>query len=437
MRKFYSVCMAVLLLSLWAGCGEDVDDPVLDSSVNATLAGLSVSVSGMTPAFNPSMYSYSLTTDAAELTVTPSAGSSSAVVKVNGAVVQSGSGSVVQLVSGLNYIAVAVTDSSDQLTLNKSYLITVNRVASGPRLEIRYAGTALTNGATVDLGQVPAGSPQTVFIAFTNTGNSNLLFNAGTPRAVLSGASAFSVSQDLPASAAPLGGGLLQLQVLVPDGNSYQSVLYITNNGPVSPFAVNLKAEGLADTASLLTNLYITEWADVGSDVDYIELRNFGTQTLYLDTDFRINFGTATSASLVSWGIGNDTNQWQAVSAGDIAVAPGEIIIVADSDLFNATDGTANYDQFITWGMPAGTKVFTSTEATLLGSGDRLSDNQAWLSHNSRSWSYTPSAADFASIGTSTLSSLKVGFDPAVSSSSNASNWVNTTATGRSIGTWE
>ena len=76
-------------------------------------------------------------------------------------------------------------------------------------------------------------------------------------------------------------------------------------------------------------------------------------------------------------------------------------------------------------------KLLLSNQSTLLGSGDRLDDGQAYLKDdNANSWSRTPTSSDWgtANVGTSTYSCLKTSFNFG-DNSSLASFWGNGTAT--------
>lgn len=427
--------MSVLFLT---GCFEDATDPVLNRQLNADLSDLMISPGDLSPAFSTAVSVYSTAVQTNLLRVSATAAGDEAQVYVNGIRSVSGQPVNVSLSQGQNAVTVIVQDRVDGVSKTKRYVLNVTRLGSGPALTVGYNGLVLESGAVVDLGLLVSGLSNSITFGITNTGSSELQFTGTPARAVMSGDSEFSLLQDLPATLASTSNSEMKVEFAPASDGVFSNTVYITNNSALSPFVINFIGEGSSDPVSLLTNLYITEWADAGTDVDYIELRNFGTTALFIDSTLRINFGSSTSASLVSWGTSNDTNQWQDVSAGSVMIAPGEVIVVTDSDLLNPTDGTVNYDKFVNdWSMPAETKVFMSSESTLIGSNDRLDENRAWLSYNSTQWGHTPTTADFTPVGTGTYSTLKTGFDPAVSSSSNADNWLNGSTEYRTPGTWE
>jgi hypothetical protein len=165
------------------------------------------------------------------------------------------------------------------------------------------------------------------------------------------------------------------------------------------------------------TPLLINEWADGSSNVDYIELKNFGAASVLVDSNLRINFGGGTSASLTAYlndGEGDPGNSI-ALGAG-VSIAPGEIILVVDSDVAIANITTIRgYNGFTG-------KIFLSDESTLIGTNDRLDDNQASLSNGAQTWSQT--AFPFTA-GTSTYSALKASFVFGVDVTTLDTNWCN------------
>ncbi|MEQ9364402.1 MAG: lamin tail domain-containing protein, partial [Leptospirales bacterium] len=122
------------------------------------------------------------------------------------------------------------------------------------------------------------------------------------------------------------------------------------------------------------TPLLINEWADAGTNVDYIEIKNFGAAAVPVDSNLRVNFGGGTSASVTAYlnnGEGDPANQ--IAIGGGVSIAPGEIILVVDSDVAIADITTIRgYNGFTG-------KIFLSDETTLIGGSDRLDDAQAAL----------------------------------------------------------
>ena len=177
-----------------------------------------------------------------------------------------------------------------------------------------------------------------------------------------------------------------------------------------------------------LTALLINEWADAGTGVDYIEIRNFGNSDVLVDSNFSIIFGSNTTAALTHYlanGI-NDPSLKIAIGGG-VNITSGEYFLAVDSDVSNANITTIrNYNSF-------NGKIFLSTESTLIGSNDRLNENSAKLKSGSTEWSQTPNPF---TAGTSTYSTLKLNFILGTDMTTDNSKWCNgTAATQRAAGT--
>jgi hypothetical protein len=195
-------------------------------------------------------------------------------------------------------------------------------------------------------------------------------------------------------------------------------------------------------------DLVITEWADAGSNIDYIEIKNFSQYGVKLPIDLQINYGRTsrtsgsgdspqTSAALAGYSIDNSTwNDMPTTDEDAIRIAPGEFIFLVDEDM---NEGV-NLESFrIQWGLAAPVKIFrVSGETALIGTRDRLSYAPAWLSTGTDTWSKTPNADTdssneeltsseyFGSIGTSTYSSLNTSvYVHGTNSTEELSVWVN------------
>lgn len=170
------------------------------------------------------------------------------------------------------------------------------------------------------------------------------------------------------------------------------------------------------------SSLLITEWADAGAGVDYIEITNYGAANVLVESNFSVIFGAtgATQATLTDYLPGgvDDPASKIALGAG-VNIAPGERFLIVDSDVTLTNIQTIRgYDGF------AG-KFFLSTESTLIGANDRLSDNPARLDNGVQQWSQTP--APFTA-GTNTYSALSNSFSFGTDSTSDNGQWCNGTA---------
>ncbi len=179
------------------------------------------------------------------------------------------------------------------------------------------------------------------------------------------------------------------------------------------------------------SGIRINEWADAGSNLDYVELKNFSDQELFLEPDsIQLVYGKdhETRASLLSLCIplqdgepGFPGDNCQPFSEG-VRIQPGEIFLVVDRAV------EALHLQSIRAFNGYNGKIFLSSESTLIGSMDRLSDSYASLcnKHCVRTWSQTPDANLFRDqVGTSTYSVLRADFIPGTHNTQDPANWAN------------
>lgn len=175
--------------------------------------------------------------------------------------------------------------------------------------------------------------------------------------------------------------------------------------------------------AGSLSDLILTEWGDAGTGVDYAEVKNFGSGTVTItNSNFMLNFDS-TDVTLTDYLNNGVTDVTQKISTtGGVTILPGEFFLIVESDVDNTNITTIRgYDSF-------SGKIFLSTESTLVGSADRLDDQQVCLKDNSAStWSCTPSPF---TAGTSTYSCLINSFSLGDDTTDNT-NWSNGTSTTR------
>lgn len=164
------------------------------------------------------------------------------------------------------------------------------------------------------------------------------------------------------------------------------------------------------------TPFLINEWADAGTNVDYIEIKNFGAAAVPVDSNLRINFAANVVAltAYLNDGEGDPANQ--IAIGGGVSIAPGEIILVVDSDV-----GIANITTIRGYNGFTG-KIFLSDDSTLISGTQRLDDNQASLSNGAQTWSQTPFPF---TPGGSTYSTLKNSFVFGVELTTTNANWCN------------
>lgn len=119
-------------------------------SGNADLSALTISSGTLAPAFASGTLTYSASTAATFINVTPTAAMSGSVVKVNGSVVGAGSPSRdIPLVAGINTLTILVTAPDG--TTTKTYTLAVSRAAAVPVLASAVTKAALQS-TTATLG---------------------------------------------------------------------------------------------------------------------------------------------------------------------------------------------------------------------------------------------------------------------------------------------
>lgn len=176
-----------------------------------------------------------------------------------------------------------------------------------------------------------------------------------------------------------------------------------------------------------LTHIFINEWADAGTNLDYIELKNYSLEDKPLKADsLYVVFGEneQTYCSLTQICRFDETNGVDICEpfTKELVIASHEIVLIVDQD--TSTDNLATIRGFNNFFG----KIFLSSETTLIGSGDRLSDSHARLcsANCAQSWSKTPDPLLFGElIGTSTYSSLKADFNPDIDNSTDTNSWNN------------
>lgn len=139
-RQAFGAALGTLVL---ASCGGS-ESP----SAYASLAGLSLSVAGLSPAFASGTTAYTLAVANAvsSLTATPTAADKAATIRVNGALVASGGTSAaLTLAVGGNTLSIVVTAEDGAST--RTYTVLVTRAAAAASNDAALAGLAVSAGA--------------------------------------------------------------------------------------------------------------------------------------------------------------------------------------------------------------------------------------------------------------------------------------------------
>ncbi len=377
------------------------------------LSGLSTSLpNALVPAFGIERTNYLVGVPAgtASFSVTPVSRSSTSTITVNGSSVTSGMASQpIVPGAGTTPVSVRVTDR-DGLSV---FTYTVRAVLLTGSESADSSLSSLTVGPTNILSFTPTTTTYSCTVNFDVTSASV------TPAATHSAARIYLNNQQVASGAS--------LSVPLAVGANTVSLRVVAENFSETTYTVTITR-----TTPALFGLLISEWGDsLTANLDYIELWNSGSQSLSITRDFRILIGT-TEISLSKYGTSSNVSVFASIpSSGGVTIAPDEVILIVDSDV-NAT----NLNTIINWGVPAGTKFFTSSESTLLGTGDRLNQNRAFLKSGSYEWSHTPDPAAFtAALMTSTYMKLRATFNPATDAYTNIAVWQNGSTTIRSPGT--
>jgi hypothetical protein len=190
--------------------------------------------------------------------------------------------------------------------------------------------------------------------------------------------------------------------------------------------------------APAMYGLLINEWAATYTkDIceDFIELKNYGTQDVYLDRDFRIFIGP-TPISLISWGTGVNPGSYASVATANsgqgVRVAPGEIVLVVKNGI------TRQYIELFqdSPGFRPNTKFIRSSESKLIGVRKRLHENQAYLQWGEDyQWSFTPDVEIMTQAGsTMTVSQLRGDFRFGIDCTTDVTKWINGNLNSRTPG---
>jgi len=137
-------------------------------------------------------------------------------------------------------------------------------------------------------------------------------------------------------------------------------------------------------SSSAMKDLIINEWADAGTDIDYIELDNKGGSSVSLTANLQVVYNTTTvTVSQYMLSSNNDpSTDWVDLP---YTVAAGEKVILVDSDIEQADINTIRG-----WDSGAACVLIRTNQTTLIGSGDRLDETQAYLQEGAWRWSHTP-----------------------------------------------
>lgn len=189
---------------------------------------------------------------------------------------------------------------------------------------------------------------------------------------------------------------------------------------------INSASSTSIDPTSQVGNILITEWGAASTtNLDYIELRNFSTSLVTIDSSLSILLGASfgTTITLTKYGTGDDPASYAAFTS--LSLAAGEVIMIVESDIT-----TANIQAI---GVPTGIKIFLSDQTKLIGSNKKLHENPAKLKSGVHEWSQTPWPW---TAGTSTYSLLKGTFTFGVDSTQDATQWNNGSKSSSTPGVW-
>ncbi|MDX1960841.1 MAG: lamin tail domain-containing protein [Leptospiraceae bacterium] len=187
-------------------------------------------------------------------------------------------------------------------------------------------------------------------------------------------------------------------------------------NVNANDFISRPRTPGLANRCDVPTSVLITEWSDGATNMDYIELKNFGTSSVILDESIIIEYGVTFSQSepLFQYA-GDGSNTLGTIPSGGVSIASSESVIVCESDAVLANLRAAN-------GFTG--KIFALNRTSLMttGSSQLLRQNPARLKSGATTWSLTPNLSTF------TLSTqyLRSGFNFSTNTTSDSNQWGDT-----------
>lgn len=237
------------------------------------------------------------------------------------------------------------------------------------------------------------------------------------------------------------------MTVLGEDGNGREwSVAVSVCSDPVTGETVDGDAASLDYHDSALESLIITEVGDAGTNLDYVEIRNFGPSSVKLTAN--LTFTYAYNLSLVDYqefgAVDGAESNFVPIGPG-VTIEPGEVFLIVEKD----ADITVDSDDADTHTLnskfpelPATTRIFRCDRTNIFSSTTRLDDVQAGLSDDGgvTVWSQTPAPVEWskAGLGTSTYSHLLEGFVPDSASTEDTIYWENTSTTGSACnpGVW-
>jgi hypothetical protein len=226
-------------MALSTGCTSHSHSSPAPQDSNSRLAALSVSAGALSPAFDPTVASYSLTVTGSvtSTTVTPTAQSTKATITVNGTPVTSGAVSAsVALTTGVNAIPVVVTAESGA---KQTYTITITK---SPDTNNNLSNLVVSAGA---LTPVFAPAVQDYVIALTTDVHSLTV----TPTAESSTAT-------ITVKGTPLTSGTASAAISLSVGDNLIPVVVTAQSGVTQTYTINAKI--ILDSNTNLANLALS-----------------------------------------------------------------------------------------------------------------------------------------------------------------------------------
>jgi alpha-tubulin suppressor-like RCC1 family protein len=259
-----------------------------------SLSNLTLNAGSLSPAFSPETTSYaaSFANSVSSVILKPSAADSTAVVKVNGTVVPSGSASApIPLSFGTNTITITITATAQDGMTTKTYTVTVTRAASSVAT---LSGLALTTGTlspafsseTTTYTSSASNTTSSLKVNPTATVSTAMIKINGT--AVLSG----SASSSIPLS---FGTNTIAIQVMAQDGTTAMTYTVKVTRSASSVNTLSglaLKSATLSPKFNKTKSVYT---ASVASSVSSLKVRPTATSNL---ATIKVNGSKVKSGSL-------------------------------------------------------------------------------------------------------------------------------------------
>jgi|GEM_PF-212742 len=274
---------------------------------NSALSNLVVSTGSLTPAFTSAQINYTMTVPSTtlSLTITPTSANPTALIKVNGAVVNTGSASAsIPLATGNNAIVIGVTSKDG--TTTTTYTLQVTRAGSTNALltSIKTSpSTTLTTVMGADFRDYTTSVPGNVaslqVLATTQDATATITVNGA---AVASG----TASQSIPLN---VGSNVISTIVTAQDGVTTKAYVITVNRAalPITTLSALALSSGSLSPAFTAANLNYTSSVAYAVTTTTITPTATDASTIIKVNGTVVNSGTASASIPLAIGLNTET----------------------------------------------------------------------------------------------------------------------------------